>query len=188
MVKKKTIFCPAINITPADVIEYCATRRQKPTTSEAERWLRKHRAEIEEEIRLTVNLRLDQILDSASIAEYPDPRVNEKHRIVDSAIAEALNRHCEMIGKEDYSSFYDGTVMLDVLQHLLDSGDSKGMICMPYTVEYVDLGKSAEDQAVTHQTNRVHIVHDKGNLIAEVVDHTECDHDGSVFSPISKDS
>lgn len=182
----KTICRPAINITPDDVIAYCATRRQKPTTSEAERWLRSHKAEIEEEMRLAVNQRLDQILDSASIAELPDPRVNEKYRIVDSAIEEALNRHCETIGKEEYSSCWDGTVMLDVLQHLLDSCHGKGLICMPYTVEYVERGKRAEGQAVTHQTNRVHIAYDMGNLIAEVADVTECDHDGSVFSP--KDS
>ena len=188
MVKKKTIFRPPIKITPADVIAYSATRQQKPTTSEATRWLRRHRKEIEKEIQAAVNLHLDQILNSVSIAEYPDPRVDETYRKVDSAISEAIARHCESIDKEDYSNAWTDTVMMDVLQYLLDYCDGQGMICMPYTVEYVDLGVSAENQTVTHQTDRVHIIYDKGTLIAEVAVSTECDHNNSVFVPVNKES
>lgn len=189
MRNRKVICRPAVIITPADVIAYCATRRQKPTTSEAQLWLERQRAEIEGEICHAVKPFLDNILDNVALIEYPDPRMNKKYRAVDGAIVEAISRYCEIIGKEDHCISWGGASMQEVLRHLLDYPHWDGMICMAYTVEYGEPYKGPEDQLIiTHLTGRAHIVSENGKLVAELAIGTECHHDDSVFVPIEKES
>lgn len=188
MENDKILYRPPINISPADLIAYCANRRQKPTMSEAKRWLRRRTAEIEEAIQSTVRQHLDDVFDSASIVEHPDSRVDAQYRIVDSAIGEAINKYCGILGHEDCDGGWDGAAMLEVLEYLLDHSHGKGMICMPYTVGFGEPYASQKHQGVVHRTDRVHISFDNGKLTAELGNGTECHHEGSVYMPICKDS
>lgn len=188
MRNRKVICRPVVIITPADVIGYCATRRQKPTTSEAQLWLERQRAEIEREICHAVRPILDNILDNVALIEYPDPRMNEKYRAVDGAIVEAINKYCEIIGKEDHCISWSGASMQEVLRHLLDYPHWNGMICMAYTVEYGEPYKGPEDQLIiTHLTDRAHIFAESGKLFGELAIGAECHHDDSVFVAIEKE-
>lgn len=184
----KILYRPVINISPADVIAHCANRRQKPTTSEARRWLRRHTAEIEEAMCSIVKQHLDDVLDDASIAEYPDPRMDAQYRIVDSAIGEAISKYCEILGHEDCDGGWDGAAMLEVLEYLLDHSHGKGIICMPYTVGFGEPYTSQKHEGVVHRTERIHISFDNGKLIAELGKSAKCHHEGSVFVPICNDN
>ena len=173
---KDLISRPAVNISPADVIAYSSARRQKPTRLEAKRWLQRHRVQIEEGMRDAVSQRLEHILGQVVVIEFPDPRVDQKYRIVDSAIMQAIDSYCETTGNEEESNSFHDDVILEAVQHLLGSPHWRGMMCIPYNVEFVQRHKEAERREIANATDRVHIVVDSGEIKAELASASGCRH------------
>ena len=176
---------PAIEITADDVIAYGSKRSQQPSVREAKIWLREGKAVIEEEVREIVGRYLDEVFDRLSVSlGYPDRRVQEQYELLYNTILEAADEYADSIAKTELGSINDDVQMLAVVAYSLDHHSFKA--CFLFENEFGDMTHGLEDRVVTNRTARVHLICDGGELSAELIESSRCEHGEDFFVPENK--
>jgi len=183
LARKSTL--PAIEITADDVIAYGSKRSQQPSVREAKIWLRNGKADIEEKVREIIVRYLDEVFDELSVSlGYPDRRVQEQYEALENTISEAVDEYADSIAKTHLGSSNDDVQMLAVVQHSLDHQSFKA--CFLFENEFGEMPTGLKDRVVTNRTARVHVICDGGELSAEVIVSSTCEHGEDFFVPENK--